>query len=103
VAVVRAVPETGNVDIWTFDVASGQGMPVTSDASPDNAPIWSPDGRQVAYVSRRGSFTGIYRKAWDGRGNEEQLFRYTPGADMVLTDWSADGEFLTFHDGCEVF
>ena len=63
-------------------------------------PIWSPDGSQVAYVSKRGSFSSIYRKAWDGTGNEEQLFQYTPGAGMVLTDWSADGKFLTFHDGC---
>jgi hypothetical protein len=54
----------------------------------------------VAYVSQRGSFFSLYRKAWDGTGNEEQLFQYTPGADMVLTDWSADGKFLTFHDGC---
>ena len=48
----------------------------------------------------RGSFSSIYRKAWDGTGNEEQLFQYTPGAAMWLTDWSADGKFLAFHDGC---
>ena len=100
VAVSRIVPETGNRDIWTFDVASGQGTPVTNDPSPENAPIWSPDGRQVAYWSTRGSFTSIFRKAWNGTGNEEQLFQYTPGAGLVVTDWSADGRFLTFHDGC---
>src|SRR4029450_4776167 len=66
-----------------------------------NAPIWSADGSQVAYVSTRGRFTSIYRKAWDGSGNEERLFQYTPGADMVLTDWSADGKLMTFHDGCD--
>ena len=27
------------------------------------------------------------------------LFRYTPGAGMVLTDWSQDGKFLTFFTG----
>jgi hypothetical protein len=53
----------------------------------------------VAYVSQRGSFFSIYRKAWDGTGNEEQLYQYTPGALMVLTDWSADGKFLTFESG----
>jgi hypothetical protein len=100
VAVQRNVPRTGNQDIWTFDVASGKGTPVTNDTSRDIAPIWSPDGSQVAHVSQRGSFWSIYRKAWDGTGSEEQLFQYTPGADMWPTDWSADGRFLTFHDGC---
>jgi len=101
VAVVRNDPHTGNQDIWTFDVASGKGTPVTNDTSQDFWPIWSPDGSQVAYTSRRGSFDRIYRKAGDGTGNETQLFQWTPGAHMRLTDWSADGKFLTFHDGCE--
>jgi Tol biopolymer transport system component len=38
----------------------------------------------------------IYRKAWDGSGNAEQVFTYTPGAGMVLTDWSPDGKFMAF-------
>jgi len=99
-AVVRNDPRTRNQDIWTFEMASGQGTPVTNDNFLENAPIWSPDGRRVAYVSTRRSFSSVYRKAWDGKGNEEQLFQYTPGGSMRLTDWSADGKFLIFHDGC---
>jgi len=98
VAVVGNVP--GGRDIWTFDVASGKRTPVTADTAFDNDPIWSPDGTQVAYVSERGSFSSIYRKAWDGTGVEEKLFQYTPGAYMTLSDWASDGKFLTFHDGC---
>ena len=97
---MRVVPETGNADIWTFDLTSGTGTPVTNDRSLDNWPIWSPDGSQVAYRSERGIFSRIYRKAWDGRGEEEQLFQYTPGAFLQVTDWSADGRFVTFQDGC---
>jgi Tol biopolymer transport system component len=99
VVVMRNDPETGNGDIWTFDVASGKGTPITNDTPPDNAPIWSPDGTKVAYVSTRGNYAGIYRKAADGTGDEELLFRYTPGAGMVLTDWSPDGQFMTFYTG----
>ena len=99
VVVQRADPRTGNQDIWTFDLASGKGTPVTNDTPWDRSPIWSPDGSQVAYVSIRGSFSSIYRKAWDGTGNEEQLYQHTPGAGMWLSDWSADGKFLTFHSG----
>ena len=104
VAVVRNDPKTDNVGIWTFDVASGQGRAITNDSLEEFfAPIWSPDGNYIAYVdsvSPRRTSTSIYRKAWDGTGNEERLYQYTPGAWMVLTDWSADGKFLTFHDGC---
>ena len=104
VAVVRRDRQTGDLDIWTFDVASGQGTAVTSDPLTDFfAPIWSPDSSYVAYKSdpsTRQKFASVYQKAWDGTGNEEQLFQYTPGAFMVLTDWSADGKFLTFHDAC---
>ena len=97
VVAMRNDPKTNQLDIWTYDVATGKGYPITNDAEGQNAPIWSPDGKQVAYVSttQRG-MPSIYRKAWDGTGNAEQLFTYTPGAGMVLTDWSPDGKFMAF-------
>jgi Tol biopolymer transport system component len=91
--------KTGNQDIWTFDIETGKSTQITNDTPPENAPIWSPDGKDLAYVSTRGNYAGIYRKAGDGTGEEELLFRYTPGAGMVLTDWSPDGKFMTFYTG----
>ena len=97
IVTMRNDPQTNQLDIWTFDVATGKGYPITNDTEPQNAPIWSPDGKQVAYVSttQRG-MPSIYRKAWDGSGSAEQVFTYTPGAGMVLTDWSPDGKWMTF-------
>jgi len=97
--VMRVDPRTGNNDIWTLDLASGKGTPITNDNDPQNAPIWSPDGKQVAYVSTHESISSIYRKAADGTGEAEQVFSYTPGAGMVLTDWSSDNKFMTFYTG----
>jgi Tol biopolymer transport system component len=99
IVVMRNDPQTSNVDIWTYDVDTGKGYAITNDTPPENAPIWSPDSKHVAYVSTRGNYAGIYRRAWDGKGDEDLLFRYTPGAGMVLTDWSNDGKFLTFYTG----
>jgi Tol biopolymer transport system component len=100
IVVMRNDPQNGNQDIWTYEIATGKGTPITNETQPHNAPIWSPDGKYVAYVkTSRDGYAAIYRRASDGTGDEEMLFRYTPGAGMVLTDWSPDGKFLTFYTG----
>ncbi len=99
---MRNDPQTGNGDIWVMDLASGKGTPITNDTFPENAPIWSPDGKQVAYVSTREGISSIYRKNADGTGDAELMFSYTPGAGMVLTDWSSDNKFMTFYTGVVV-
>jgi Tol biopolymer transport system component len=99
VAVLRNDPETGNRDVWTFDVATGKGTPITNDVAQDDMPVWSADGKQLAYMSLRQANASLYRKAADGTGSEEHLFRYTDGTFMGLTDWSRDGKYLTFFTG----
>ena len=99
IVAMRNDPQSGNVDIWTIEIATGVETPITNDVFPENAPIWSPDGKHVAYVSTREGLSGIYRKAADGSGPAELLFQYTPGAGMILTDWSGDGKFMTFFTG----
>jgi len=99
IAATRTDPKTGNLDIWTWDIATGKGYAVTDSVWPDFSPVWSPDGKQIAFVSTREEYSGIYRKAWDGTGEEQLLFRYTPGAGIGFSDWSPDGKFLTFSTG----
>ena len=98
VAVLRNDPDTGNRDLWTFDVATGR------DADHERRragrmPVWSPDGKQLAYFSMRDSNASLYKKAADGTGSAEHLFRYTDGTFMGLTDWSRDSKYLTFFTG----
>ena len=90
-------------DVWAFDIATGKGTPITSDAAPIRAPVWSPDGQQIAYVSVRANTHGLYRRASTGQGNEEMLYQHPTGAPIVLTDWSADGRFLGFWSGDTMF
>src|SRR4030095_1210257 len=75
VAAMRPDPQSGNTDIWAFDMATGKGTPVTSSAESDNAPIWF-DANRIGYVSMRENYASVYRKQWSGQGAEEQLFRY---------------------------
>ena len=40
-------------NLWLIDVASGDARRLTSGASRDEQPAWSPNGRQIAFVSNR--------------------------------------------------
>ena len=85
-------------DLWVIDVATAKGIQITSSKSREgaNSPAWSPDGSQVAYVALRDGYFGLYRKASNGQGSEELLFKNS--APMTLTDWSQDGSHLTHFD-----
>src|SRR5262245_47221354 len=86
-----------STDLYVLDVASGAKTRLTTSARTEfvMAPVWSPDGSRIAYVTIRKGQEGIYVRAANGQGSEELLYK-NPGAFMNLTDWSPDGRFLTF-------
>jgi Tol biopolymer transport system component len=93
VAVVR---DGASQDIWVIDAATGRGTAITADAFHDRAPVWSPDGSRIAYVSVRDSMPAIYQRLSNGQGAEELLYRHVNSGLLVLTDWSPDGRVLCF-------
>jgi Tol biopolymer transport system component len=98
VALVKNDVTRGTSDVWVLDLASGNGKQVTSsnrDEPPSN-PVWSPDGRQLAYVVSRMGREAIYRKPANGEGAEEVVYEIA-GAGTVLSEWTADGRYLTYY------
>jgi Tol biopolymer transport system component len=87
--------EVGMWVIWLLDLIRGVSTRFTFDLAPDSAPVWSPDGTRVAFAAPRAGGNGIYQKATNGSGKEQELVRAT--GDLKLPDdWSHDGRFLLY-------
>jgi serine/threonine-protein kinase len=62
-----------NDDVWLYHVARKSLTRLTFGGGNNGFPVWSPDGRYLIYASERGKGQSIYRKQWDGSGEEERL------------------------------
>ena len=53
VAVAVGTGDVENVDIWIIDIARNVRSRLTVDPGVHGTPVWSPDGTQIAFLSRR--------------------------------------------------
>ena len=73
----------GNADIWVLEFGREVMTRLTFDPKWELVPVWSPDGRQIAYYSDRSGVRQIYRKEAGGGGQEEQLTN-SPNGKIVV-------------------
>jgi Tol biopolymer transport system component len=85
VAAAVTLQGVGNSDVWIYDLAAGTSARLTFEASNEQRPAWSPDGKQVAYTSSRKNDGEIFVRAASGMGEERCLA--TDEVGMWLTDW----------------
>jgi Tol biopolymer transport system component len=90
--------DAGENDIWVLDLARGVRTRLTFGPVANTSPVWSPDGKWIAYSSDRNGRYGLYRKPADGSGAEELLLTVDERVTLP-SDWSHDGEYLFYsHD-----
>ncbi|HET8926075.1 MAG TPA: hypothetical protein VFN26_24025 [Candidatus Acidoferrum sp.] len=83
----------GSSGIWVYDIPRGAMMRLTY--ANDNSPLWTPDGKHIAYMEESNRTFAIKWKHADGSGAEETLL----GAQsyvQVPVSWSPDGKFLAY-------
>ncbi|MDA2931469.1 protein kinase, partial [Acidobacteria bacterium AH-259-O06] len=78
-------------DTWLLELSSGIFSRFTFSGAGD--PIWSPDGRQIAFGSNRKGVTDLFQKTMGG-GGEEVLFESEDN--KWIEDWSPDGRFIVY-------
>ena len=79
-------------NIWIAPAAGGADMQLTQSGH-DMSPVWSPDGKTLAFLSARDGNSQVYLLPMDG-GEARKLTHLSTGADIVK--WSPDGKTLAF-------
>ncbi len=99
----------GNSEIYTVNRDGSALKRLTKDMDTkefsDNQPVFSPDGKTIAWTSTRGDETGVAANIWlmdsDGRNKRQSVFNVTPPdnlATVASSDpaWTADGKQLAY-------
>jgi eukaryotic-like serine/threonine-protein kinase len=88
-------------DIWIFELARGNLQRLTFDPGANRAPVWSPDGKRVAYSRALGNAEDIYWQVADGSGMAEPLTKNSSELQLPLfpSSFAPDGSALLFTAG----
>ncbi|HET9706325.1 MAG TPA: hypothetical protein VFP85_19925, partial [Vicinamibacterales bacterium] len=91
---------TGHSAVWLVDSERGTRTRLTFEKDGQGHPVWSPEGRRVAYFSGQAGATRLFVKASTGTRDADPL---TPDTDKAstakqVTDWSRDGRYVVFEE-----
>ncbi len=85
--------QDGNSDVYTIDVSGLQRTNLTHNPARDYAPVWSTDGKQIAFISERSSSPEIFVMNANG-ASIQQLTRDSGLIWLPPLNWSPDGKLI---------
>jgi len=80
-------------NLWTVATAGGTPRRLTDGPWRDSSPVWSPDGRSIAYLSDRAGTTQIWVRRLDNAADRQVTHLDAPPLTVV---WSPDGSSLAY-------
>ena len=69
--IVFSSNRSGNYDIWTLDINSGQTKCLTTYKGLDTSPVWSPDANYIVFVSNRSGNLQLWITKTDMTGKKQ--------------------------------
>jgi TolB protein len=89
---VLTLSKDGNPDLYVMDLRSRNLTRLTrTQHAAEASPTWSPDGRQIAFVSDRSGSPHVYTVSV--RGGRQQRITFQ-GRENVTPDWGPDGRLV---------
>jgi serine/threonine-protein kinase len=94
-----AINDGTQQDIWLYDWVRDTPTKFTFDPASDNSPVWSPDGKRIAFASDRGSkgVNNLYWQRADGTGEVQRLTE-SPN-NQIPFSFDPKGKVLAFYEG----
>jgi serine/threonine-protein kinase len=86
---------SGIYDLWLYDLKRDSLTRLTSGPASSLSPVWSPDGRQIAYRNNASGTWKLYLRQVDGIAAPNGPLTASEAADVPLS-WSPDGRVLAF-------
>ena len=96
-AAPEATEEKEYVTLWLLSLEAGESHQLTAGLARDTNPQWSPDGKQIAFLSTRSGKRQIYLIPVDG-GEARALTSMKQGVGSGPV-WSPDGKSIAFTAG----
>ncbi len=96
IAVTVTDPKTGADDIWVYPVAGGPPARVTYGPNVWFA-VWSPNGKELAYMMMDNGKFSVRRRPLDGSRPEETIYTNDAYTFCIPIDWSPDGKYISMH------
>ncbi len=103
IAVDQTNPDGRNVDLWILEPDRVAATRLTFDPSGHQAPIWSPDGKQIMFSWNLKLGAQLYLKNADGSGSAEEVADLGAGLQANTWDWSRDGKYVLVRKGNELW
>jgi dipeptidyl aminopeptidase/acylaminoacyl peptidase len=89
---------SGTSDIYVANIADGKVQKIVNTKGPDNNPIWSPDGSQVAYTTANGADFYFYANTRvavvSAAGGASRILSATYDEDPSVFAWNKKGIFF---------
>jgi Tol biopolymer transport system component len=94
-AVTWNTDQVPSLDLWLIEFTRGIRTRLTFGEGNSNNPVWSQEGRSIAFSSNREGNFSIYRMPVGG-GKAETLYKSEYA--VYPLSWSSDGRFLLFNE-----